>query len=1679
MSELQNRMKDLTPDQLRALAQRLKGRKGAPPREEPSLPVLVHAPEERFEPFPLTDVQQAYWVGRRGIFELGNVSTHGYSEWPMVDLDLDRITRALRRLIGRHEMLRAVILPDGQNQRILPEVPPYEVAVLDLRGLPEPEVRAKLAAVREELSHQVLPEDRWPLFDIRATLLDEGRAVVHVSFDTLIGDLWSLLRMIDELRQLYLDPEREMPPIDVSFRDYIVAQKAFEKTEAYRRSERYWQERLRDIPPGPELPVDENPAALTHAHFARRFAQLDAPRWRRLRGLAAGYGLTPSGLLLTAYATVLSLWSKSPRFSLNITNFNRLPIHPHVQRVIGDFISLTFLSVDFSQPMSFEQRAQEIQKQLWKNLEHGHISGIKLMRELARLEGRAPRAMMPVVFTSMLIDQQQDAAENDGAGQEQARAAGAAAEDDRPGGAAYGITQTPQVWLDHQVMEDNGRLVFNWDAVAGLFPPGLFDEMFDAYLRLLDRLLDEEGWTRGGRRWLIEHQLRERAWTNETAAPVPQALAQQLFEEQARMRPDAPAVISAGRSLTYGELDRLSNQLAHRLRRMGARPDRLVAVVMEKGWQQVVAVLGILKAGGAYLPVPADLPRDRWWYLLSHGEVSVAITQAHLAAELEWPAGVRRVLVEDAADAPGDPLEAVQGPENLAYVLFTSGSTGLPKGAMIEHRNVVNRMVDVRGRFGIGPEDRAFGITALHHDLSVFDLFGVLGSGGALVLPEPSGVRDPSHWIDCMAREGVTLWNSVPALLEMLAEELEHRRETSRPSQLSLRATFLAGDWIPVSLPDRMRGLVDGLQFFALGGPTETTVWDICYPVGAVDPSWRSIPYGRPMTNTRYHVLSEALEPCPTWVPGELCIAGEGVARGYWRDADKTSAAFIPDPGTGERLYRSGDLGRYLPDGTIEFMGRKDFQVKIQGHRIELGEIESVLAQHPAVRLPVVTVVGAERSRRRLVAYVVPASGISVAAGAVASRAALEAAERELDTWAAPPVPALPPRGEKIKDELAKVEFKLSEPGVRRGGLENGALALGRPAFDERLLEAYRSRSTWRDFSPEPVPLAALGRLLESLLRVRPEGEPLRIARYDSPGGLYPVQVYLHVQAGRVEGAEGGLYYYHPGEHTLVLRAAGVELGAHAHLPVNQAVAERAAFTLLMVGRLGAVAPAHGGRALDLALIEAGSMGQLLMGSAPATGLGLCPLSTFDFGRIAPHLGLEDGDELLHSFLGGLRARPAAAAAGGDSAAPGSQAPAGAETLSEGAFLPPARRDWRVELDASGREALRASEPGLRRISAGDSCIALAPPVSGEARRDASRRELAGRPVPFGSLGRLLSVLLGIKTPEWPLAKYRYPSGGALYPVQVYLAAGPDAVEGLAEGAYYYHPRRHCLIPVRPGPIGGATGLSLFLVGQLDAVQPIYGEWALDFCFLEAGYMSHLLAGNGPRHGIGLTPAEGLDPELLAPLLDLGPGHVVLHALAGGAVAQEDEVDGAEAPGSGEEERTVSAADFEDELKACLRRKLPNHMVPATFVFLEAMPLTANGKINRKALPTPDSERRDDVAPPSSDLERKIAGMLAEVLRIENVGRDQNFFELGGNSIQMVQFYRKLQPVVNVKLTVVDVFNHPTVASLAELLARGGQDEEQILAEAESRAAGKREGRGRLSRQLEKKKQRRGMDEVS
>ncbi|MDB9510453.1 amino acid adenylation domain-containing protein [Kamptonema animale CS-326] len=947
--------------------------KGNPAKEAAltTLPIITPDLEGRYQAFPLTDIQQAYWIGRGQTFELGNISTHIYAEIESVNLDLHRFQQAWQKLINRHDMLRGIVRSDGQQQ-IIEQVADFEIPILDLRGQSSEAVNSQLEAVRAALSHQILDSNRWPLFEIRASLLDvldstefksggDGdRVRLHFSFDALIGDAWSFQIIGNELAKLYQSPQEPLPKLELSFRDYVLAELANRNSEQYQRSLDYWQNRLPTLPPAPELSLALNPAMVDKPRFARRRGFLAPQLWQHLKNRATKVGMTPSGILLAAFAEVLAIWSKNPRFTIGLTLFNRLPLHPQVNDIVGDFTSLILLAIERSTSDTFAIRGRRIQEQLWEDLDHRYVSGVQVLRDLSRIQGRVSAALMPVVFTSTLT---QDAF----------------GEQNFPmhwlGETIYSITQTPQVFLDNQVSEEGGSLVFCWDAIEEIFPLGMLDDMFTAYGNLLERLADsDEIWQQEYPQLLSSTQLKQRAAINATSAPVSVEMLHTLFVAQVEARSQQSAVIASDRTLNYQELYHLSHQLGWRLRTMGARPNTLVAIVMEKGWEQVVACLGILMAGAAYVPIDPKLPQERRSHLFAQAEIQFALTQPCINADLDWPESIQRIEVDNSVSECDRTLDWVQTPEDLAYAIYTSGSTGLPKGVAIDHRGAVNTIIDINQRFGVNANDRVLALSSLSFDLSVYDIFGTLAAGGTIVIPEAYSAQDPAHWAELMVREKITIWNSVPALMQMMVNYA-----TSKPEVFAnLRLVLLSGDWLPLTLSPQIKSLVPQVQVISLGGATEASIWSILYPIEEVNPNWKTIPYGQPMKNQNFYVFNDVLESCPVWVPGQLYIGGIGLAKGYWRDEVKTAASFITHPQTGERLYRTGDLGRYLPDGNIEFLGREDFQVKINGYRIELGEIEAALTQHPAIREAVIIVGGEQMGNQRLVAYVAgDASSIS------------------------------------------------------------------------------------------------------------------------------------------------------------------------------------------------------------------------------------------------------------------------------------------------------------------------------------------------------------------------------------------------------------------------------------------------------------------------------------------------------------------------------------------------------------------------------------------------------------------------------------------------------------------------------------------------------------------------------
>jgi pyochelin synthetase len=909
------------------------------------------------EPFPLTPIQSAYLVGREPLFPLGGVATFFYHEYDRVpgndqEADLVALEAAWNRVVARHPMLRMVITADAR-QRVLADVPAYRFERVDLRD--SADLDSVLGRLRERCSHQVRPADRWPLFDIRAALLPGGRTRLFVGIDVLTMDLASWFQLIREWGVLVADPAVVLAEPATTFGEFI-RRRTESPAERDRRAAdtAYWTGR--DLPPGPALPWLRPASELGVPRFSRRQSGLDEAEWAALRKRAAGHGLSPTGVLLAAFGLVLDRWGATAPFSLNTTLFDREDLAgadraPGLDQVVGDFTSTVLVWMperDLLAWRGFADYAGAVNRQFWSDMDHRSVSGV----EIARDPTAGPAH--PVVFTS-----------------------GVGLAGDGPGPASwlgrevFGVSQTPQVLVDHIVYDEAGRLRIAWDTVDGSLDPVVAEGMLAAHLRLLRRLAAEDSaWTDPSLGWdpafLPDIPL--------TASPFDNA--GPLLDDPARAAVGrhgvSPAIVTSDVTLSHRELDERATSIGAVLAGIGVGPGDLVAVAAEKGADQVAALLGVNRSGAGYVPVEPEWPDARVAALCELAGVRHAVITT--GTSIQWPDDVIVHRLTAGGTLPGPVAEPRRaGPDDLAYAIFTSGSTGTPKGVAVEHRAVRTTVDDLAGRFPLGPDDRVLALSAFSFDLSVYDVFALLGVGGALVLPDPKRQRDPGHWLELMAAHRVTVWNTAPALLEMLVEYAEIDPDLARAALRPLRQVLLSGDWIPVTLPDRLRALAPDARVLSLGGATEGSIWSICFPIDEVDPAWPSIPYGRALAGQSFHVLDAEGRPCPVGVDGELHIGGHGVARGYVGDPVQTAQRFIHHDVLRRRLYRTGDLGRWRPDGTIEFLGRVDRQVKIRGHRIELGEVESVLDRAAGVRKSVAKDVRGPDERPRLVAFVAPA----------------------------------------------------------------------------------------------------------------------------------------------------------------------------------------------------------------------------------------------------------------------------------------------------------------------------------------------------------------------------------------------------------------------------------------------------------------------------------------------------------------------------------------------------------------------------------------------------------------------------------------------------------------------------------------------------------------------------------
>lgn len=890
----------------------------------------------------LNPLQRAYLV-RRMMGTPGAEDCRATFSMALDGVDAQAVDGAWRDLVEAHDALRMVVDIDG-TVRILDPVLRPQVGVT---AVGEEELGDRRALLDQVLARRAFSAERWPLHNVHLLTAPSG-VTVHLSFDLVALDGKSIHQVVSLLARKLVKRE---PPGETQIPQAqpgggtappLVADQAARK--------RYWASKVKSLCSGPDVSSAEQ-----------------RPRkWTRLSTRIDGY---------EAFAAACRRTDASPDVVLTAALAHAF--HPEAKRGFtipvvwwrqeddalrpGELSQMAWAVFDppegtpaISVEEAFAGTVRDFGRAIARDLAHGGVEGLehigaRLMRGRCAAGGR-PFAL-PVVYTSLVEWEPLPAA---------------------VAASLRWRTMTPDVSLDAVALAIGGTLVLTWDVVEDDFPPGVAARVFDRYAALAERAVREPAWALRASNRDVERRKVVYEWNDTRRAFPAEGPVQLAFESAAGARPQGVAVRWRGGAWTFARLNASANRIARRLRDLGVEPERKVAIAIDRGPEMIAATLGVLKAGGAYVPIEPSQPRDR-------AERMCKISDSHIVLSSSgtrlWtlPPEIVRVDVDElppeAQDAEN--LPASNRADSTAYLIFTSGSTGEPKAVAVAHRSVHNLLHWCRRTYCFGPDDVGLCITSLGFDLSAFDILGLLGYGAGLYVASAEEQRDPSLLAEILLEQPITFWNSAPNTLAHLRPYFPEL--AGRPEGRRLRLVFLSGDYTPLSLPPELFATFPNARLVSLGGATEATVWSNYFEVTRIDPSWRSIPYGRPIDNARYYILDERMEPCPVGVEGDLYIAGEVLGLGYYNRPELTAERFVRDPFVSDaaaRMYWTGDRALFFEDGVICFRGRADTQVKIRGYRVELEEIEYTLLQHPAITNAVVIVHKDLSGDPKLVAYI-------------------------------------------------------------------------------------------------------------------------------------------------------------------------------------------------------------------------------------------------------------------------------------------------------------------------------------------------------------------------------------------------------------------------------------------------------------------------------------------------------------------------------------------------------------------------------------------------------------------------------------------------------------------------------------------------------------------------------------
>ncbi|HBN9596109.1 TPA: non-ribosomal peptide synthase/polyketide synthase [Pseudomonas aeruginosa] len=933
-------------------------------QEEGVTPANLPIPEvaSAFERIPLSYAQERQWF----LWQMDPQSA-AYNIPSALrlrgELDVEALSASLGAIVERHQSLRTVFVEDEQldgfRQQVLASV---DVPVpVTLAG--DDDAQAQIRAFVESETQQPFDLRNGPLLRARLLRLAADDHVLTLTIHHVAADGWSMRVLVEELIALYgarrQGIEATLPDLPIQYADYAIWQRHWLEAGERERQLEYWMARLGGGQSVLELPTDRQRPALPSYRGARHELQLPQALGRQLQALAQREGTTLFMLLLASFQALLHRYSGQDEIRVGVPVANRNRVE--TERLIGFFVNTQVLRADLDAQMPFLDLLQQTRVAALGAQSHQDLPFEQLVEALQPERSLSHSPLFQAMYNH----------QNLGSAGRQSLAAqlpGLSVEDLSWGAHSAQFDLT----LDTYESEQGVHAEFTY--ATDLFEAATVERLARHWRNLLEAVVAEPRRRLGDLPLLDAEEratLLQRSRLPASEYPAGQGV-HRLFEAQAGLTPDAPALLFGEERLSYAELNALANRLAWRLREEGVGSDVLVGIALERGVPMVVALLAVLKAGGAYVPLDPQYPADRLQYMIDDSGLRLLLSQQSVLARLPQSDGLQSLLLDDLERLvhgyPAENPDLPEAPDSLCYAIYTSGSTGQPKGVMVRHRALTNFVCSIARQPGMLARDRLLSVTTFSFDIFGLELYVPLARGASVLLASREQAQDPEALLDLVERQGVTVLQATPATWRMLCD-------SERVDLLRGCTLLCGGEALAEDLAARMRGL--SASTWNLYGPTETTIWSARFRLGE-----EARPFlGGPLENTALYILDSEMNPCPPGVAGELLIGGDGLARGYHRRPGLTAERFLPDPfaADGSRLYRTGDLARYRADGVIEYLGRIDHQVKIRGFRIELGEIETRLLEQDSVREAVV-VAQPGVAGPTLVAYLVPTEAALVGA---------------------------------------------------------------------------------------------------------------------------------------------------------------------------------------------------------------------------------------------------------------------------------------------------------------------------------------------------------------------------------------------------------------------------------------------------------------------------------------------------------------------------------------------------------------------------------------------------------------------------------------------------------------------------------------------------------------------------